>query len=155
MRRFVVALVAVLIGVFAVSGCAPTVNSADHPTAGVWGYVASARDAALEIQAVQDVSGGELVVDRVLAPADAWIVVHLDDDGSPGMRVGLAPIASGESRNIRVPVEGELTDSLIVAVHADKGTPGEFDFSMDDPAGSPDRPYFVGGVELASVVAVE
>jgi hypothetical protein len=148
-----IALAALAIGAFALTGCAA--ETAGHPTDGVWGYVVSARNAALEAEAEQNLAGGELVVDRVLTPGDAWIVVHLDDDGSPGMRVGLAPISSGESRNVRVPVEGDLTDSLIVAVHADRGTRGVFDFAMDDPAGSPDRPYFVDGAELATVVSVK
>lgn len=148
-RIFIAALALTALGL---SGCAASNNEAAHPTDGVWGYVAAAKDAKLEI--VSDATTDELVVDRVVAPGDAWLVVHLNDDGKPGMRVGLQHISKGESRDVAVALKDVTTDSVIVAVHADKGTAGEFDFSMDDPTGSPDRPYFVDGKELAVVVSV-
>ncbi|MDP2299316.1 MAG: hypothetical protein U1E08_06875 [Coriobacteriia bacterium] len=152
-RIFIRAALTVLaIGTIALAGCAPA-SEAEHPTDGVWGYVTSADSAALELAADQ-AGATELVVDRVLAPGDAWVVVHLDDNGAPGMRVGLAGVAKGETIDLRIALEGDLTDSLIVALHADRGTPGEFDFDMESPATSPDRPYFIGGAELAAVVNV-
>ena len=63
-------------------------------TAKVWGYVAAADKAQLEVAENQD-GVNELVVKRVLAPSDAWVVVHADMNGKPGMRVGLA---HGEAR---------------------------------------------------------
>lgn len=98
-----------------------------------------------------------LVVDLAVAPADAWIVVHLDDGGMPGMRVGLMQIPAGESRQVRVAIEPEteLTDTVFVAIHADRGVSREFEFDMQDKAGSPDQPYFVNGVEVAKAVAVK
>ena len=143
---------AFVLSALALTGCTTT-TEASHPTDGVWGYVAAADGAQLEISGTA--SADELVVDRVLSPGDAWLVVHLDDDGKPGMRVGLQHVSKGESLDIAVALEDVTTEKLIVAVHADKGASGEFDFSMDDPAGSPDRPYFVDGKELAVVVNVE
>lgn len=145
-------LAALIAGALTLGGCAPAAE-ADHPTDGVWGYVTSADSAALEL-ATDQAGATELIVDRVLAPGDAWVVVHLDDDGAPGMRVGLASVAKGETIDLRIELEGDLTDSLIVALHADRGTPGEFDFDMESPATSPDRPYFIGGAELATVANV-
>ncbi len=150
-RARAVAAVLSLSGILALAGCAAP--SADHPTDGVWGYVAAASDAQLEVRG--PASATEVVVDRVLTPGDAWLVVHLDDDGAPGMRVGLAPVPRGESTDVAVELDGVTTEKLIIAVHADRGAPGEFDFSMDDPAGSADRPYFVDRAELAAVVDVE
>lgn len=144
---------ALVIGALGISGCVATSTEESHPTDGVWGYVTAADDAQLEISGTA--SDTELVVDRVLAPGDAWIVVHLNDDGKPGMRVGLAHVAEGESLDVPVSLEDVTGESLIVAVHADRGTPDEFDFSMDDPTGSPDRPYFVDEKELAVVVDVQ
>jgi hypothetical protein len=119
----------------------------------VWGYVASADNAQLEVTAEQmDVD--VLVVDRVLSPGDAWLVVHLDDNGKPGMRIGLAPVKKGESTNVEVELEEVMTDKVIVALHADRATRGEFDFDMMAPTMSPDRPYFVDEEELARVVQV-
>ncbi len=144
--------VALALGALALAGCTTDIE-ASHPTDGVWGYVAAADDAQLETAG--SATSDELVVERVLSPGDAWIVVHLDDDGAPGMRVGLQHISEGESLDVAVALEDVTTEKLIVAVHADRGTAGEFDFSMDDPAGSPDRPYFVDEKELAVVVNVK
>lgn len=119
----------------------------------VWGYVASADDAQLDVADEQ--SGTErIVVDRVQSPGPAWVVVHADDNGMPGERVGLAPIEQGESRDVEVELENVTTERVIVAIHADMGTPGEFDFDMMDKEASPDRPYFVDGKELAAVVTL-
>lgn len=136
----------------ALSGCA----GQEEPTEGameVWGYVASADKAQLELDENQD-GVNELVVDRVLSPGDAWIVVHADDNGKPGMRVGIAHIDKGESANVKVKLEDLTTPKVIVAVHADKGTADEYDFDMMNKEMSPDRPYFVNGAELAKVVMV-
>ena len=104
----------------------------------------------------QTLADSEIMVRSVTAPGDAWIVVHLDDDGMPGMRVGLAAVPEGESRDIRVDIDSgeDLGGSLIVALHADRGVSGEFEFDMDDLVGSPDQPYFVDGMEVATVVGV-
>ena len=126
-------------------------EKSDNPE--VWGYVASAESAQLELAEDQQ-DATELVVDRVLAPQDAWIVVHLDDNGKPGMRVGLAHVDKGESTDVRVLLEEVGTPNVIVAVHADRGERDEFDFDMMAPTMSPDRPYFVDEKELAKVVTV-
>lgn len=149
-----IALAMLLIAALALAGCA--VNPADAEKSEdpeVWGYVASANGAQLEVTEDQ-LGATELVVDHVLAPGDAWVVVHADDDGKPGMRIGLAPITKGESTDVRVELEEVTTPKVIVAIHADRGTRGEFDFDMMAPTMSPDRPYFVDGKELAAVVTV-
>lgn len=153
MKRLVTiaALAALSMGLLVTSGCS-TQTAGGHPTTGVWGYVAAAGDAQLEVS--QDARADELEVDRVIAPGEAWIVVHLNDNGKPGKRVGLQHVDAGESDNVRVPLKDVTGDSLIVAVHADKGETGTFDFSMDSPTRSADRPYFVDGKELAVVVPV-
>jgi hypothetical protein len=146
------ALTALMIAALALAGCG-TAAEAEHPTDGVWGYVTSADSAQLEIATTQP-GGDEIVVDRVLAPDAAWLVVHLNDDGKPGMRVGLAHVDAGETRDVRVVLDEVTGDSVIVAVHADKAEEDSFDFDMDAPTTSPDRPYFVEGVELAAVVTI-
>ena len=55
---------------------------------------------------------------------------------------------------MKVPLEGLTTPKVIVAVHADRGTAGEFDFDMMNKEMSPDRPYFVDEAELAKMVTV-
>lgn len=128
-------------------------NAPAKGSMGVWGYVAAEKNAQLEVDANQP-GGKELKVYRVVAPTDAWVVVHTDDNGMPGMRVGLKHISAGETTTVTVPLKDVTTDKVIVAVHADKGTPGKFDFDMDKKTESADRPFFVNGMELAKVVSV-
>lgn len=127
-------------------------NAPEKGSMGVWGYVANADDASLS---VNDQLGAQtLTVDKVEAPGAAWIVVHTDDNGMPGERVGLQHLDAGTSTDVRVALDGVTSEKVIVAVHADKGTPDKFDFDMKDKTGSADRPFFVGGKELAKVVSV-
>ncbi len=156
MNRFRIAVLAASLAasLLSASGCVPSPaekETSDDPK--VWGYVASAETARLEVTDVQQ-GVTELVVDRVLAPGDAWLVVHVDDNGKPGMRVGLARVTKGESSDVKVKLDRIGTEKVIVALHADRATKGEFDFDMMAPTMSPDRPYFVDEKELARVVTV-
>ena len=154
-RMIIGALITVLgLSVLALGGCAPAGDGAEgEDMSGVWGYVAAAKNAQLEVTAEQ-LGTDALVVKRVLAPEAAWLVVHLEVDGKPGMRVGLAHVDKGESTDVEIPMEGVTTPNVIVAVHADRGTPNTFDFDMEKAMASYDRPFFVDEMELAAVVTV-
>lgn len=128
-------------------------NAPERGTMGVWGYVVSENNASLEVDEEQR-GATTLVVDRAEAPEDAWVVVHLNDDGMPGERVGLTHIDAGVNRDVRVELEDVTTDEVIVAIHADRGTIDEFDFDMEKAEMSPDRPFFVNRMELAMMVSV-
>ena len=151
MRTAGIALVLVL-GVIALSGCTGSMDS-ETDTSMVWGYVSAADKAQIEVAETQT-GVSDLVVKRVLSPTDGWIVVHADMDGKPGVRVGLMQVKRGESLDVKVKLEELTTPKVIVALHADKGEPGTFDFEMMNKEMSPDRPFFVDGVELAKVVTV-
>lgn len=148
-----IALAAMLIAALALVGCTSPAEAEKSDNPEVWGYVTAAKSAQLEID-VDQLGADELVVDRVLSPGDAWVVVHADDNGKPGMRIGLTRIDKGETTDVKVELEDVTTDKVIVAIHADRGTKGEFDFDMMNPTMSPDRPYFVDEKELAQVVTV-
>ena len=101
-------------------------------------------------------STSTITVAKVTTPDDAWIVVHLEKDGGPGMRVGLKHIPSGETSDTVVKLDPvPLTANLLVAVHTDAGDPGLFNFDMDDKLNSVDQPFFVDGEELAIKVRVK
>lgn len=127
-------------------------NAPKKGSMGVWGYVASGKFAQLKVD--DQVGANKLKVRLAEAPADAWIVVHTDDGGMPGERVGSAHISKGINRNVEITLKGVNSEKVIVAIHADRGTPGKLDFDMKDKTGSPDRPFFVGGKELAKVATV-
>ncbi len=154
MKRITVAsvMLALLGAAVVLAGCS-SASTEKTDMSKVWGYVASADKAQLELD--EDQNGvSELTVKRVLAPSDAWVVVHTDMNGTPGMRVGLKHISKGESLNVKVPLKDLTSPKVIVAVHADRGTADEFDFDMMAKEMSPDRPYFVDEKELAKVASV-
>ncbi len=154
MKKIIMAALAAVLAlaVLGLAGCS-TGEKAEEETMGVWGYVASGDSALIEVGESQpDVD--VLVVDRVVAPEDSWLVVHLEVDGMPGERVGLMAVAKGESTDIEIPIEGVTTPNVIVALHADRGVEGEFDFDMDAKETTPDRPFFVDSKEVAKVIAV-
>jgi hypothetical protein len=142
-------LAAVLLGASTVYAFA---NAPEKGSMGVWGYVAGAKYAQLEV--ADQIGADTLVVSLAKAPVGAWVVVHADDNGMPGERVGLARIDKGDNREVKVELKDVKSEKVIVAIHADRGEPGKFDFDMDDKTGSPDRPFFVGGKELAKAVKV-
>jgi len=118
------------------------------------GVVAAKKAAAIEVMD-QPGAKGSIMVARVLAPGQSWIAVHLDDNGMPGDRIGLQAVPVGESTDIEVKIDDvKLTDKLIVALHADRGIVGTFEFSKDKFDSSPDKPYFVDGMELAMEASV-
>lgn len=128
-------------------------NAPEKGSMGVWGYIASAKTASLDL-AEEQIGTDQLVVDKAVAPGPAWIVVHVDDNGMPGERVGLKHIDEGVNSDVTVKLDGVDGDKVIVAIHADKGAAGKFDFDMEDKEGSADRPFFVDKKELAKVVTV-
>ena len=119
------------------------------------GVVVAEKSASFD--ASQPVRGGVLTVDNVLAPDDSWVVVHLDMDGKPGMRAGVAHVTAGRHASVTVRLDPavKLTDKVLVALHADRGVRDTFEFDMKRFDSSPDKPYFVNGMELAKEVPVE
>jgi hypothetical protein len=113
------------------------------------GVVTTAKSAAVEVMD-QPGAKGSITVRSVRVPGPSWIAVHLDDNGMPGERIGLQAIPAGESSDVEVEIDDvALTDKVIVAVHADRGVVGTFEFSKDTFDASPDKPYFVNSMELA------
>lgn len=147
-----VALVILAIALFGGMTAYSFANAPEKGSMGVWGYVASEKFAKLEVD--DQIGAKTLVVRLAEAPADGWIVVHTDDNGMPGERVGYARVTKGINRDVEVKLEGVTTEKVIVAIHADRGTKGTLDFDMNDKTGSPDRPFFVNGTELAKVVTI-
>jgi hypothetical protein len=118
------------------------------------GIVVSPTAARLDV-ADQPGARSSIVVRSLKVPGPSWIVVHLDEGGKPGMRIGLKAVPAGTNRDVSVPIDAkDLTAKVIVALHADRGAPGKFDFDMKAFATSPDKPYFVDGMELARETAV-
>jgi hypothetical protein len=124
------------------------------PASGVWGYVASSKSAALEIDASRSSMSG-VVVGRVLAPVDGFVVATESVEGTaPAMQVGLSPVKKGESTDIVIPIMGVEAPTITVTLYADKGQKERFEFDPMKPTSSPDRPIFVDGKPVARTLTI-
>jgi hypothetical protein len=118
------------------------------------GIVVAKKNASVEVMD-QPGAKGSIMVAKVLVPGQSWIAVHLDDNGMPGARIGLQAIPAGTSTDVEVKLDDvTLTDKVIVAVHADRGIPGKFEFDKKQFDASPDKPYFIDGMEMAMEAGV-
>jgi hypothetical protein len=121
----------------------------------VMGYVVAEGSAGIAVSD-QSAENGTIVIGSVLTPTDAFVVVHQEVDGKPGKRLGYVWVPAGESADVVVTLDPavEVTPNLIAAIHADRSEAGVYEFDMGNMAGSPDRPFFIDGGEVATVFAV-
>lgn len=120
-----------------------------------FGYQTPAGTSAIAVSE-QEIMDAKLMVDVATSPEPAWVVVHLDGGGVPGERVGLLAIPSGTTKGARIQLDAskKLTETLFVAVHADRGAARVFEYDMADRVNSADQPFFVGPAEVATAVKV-
>jgi hypothetical protein len=146
--------VAVVVGIFAAIGVAVWAYAASREPAPMTGVVVARGKAALDVSDQQLVAG-EVRMDRVLAPADSWVVVTSESaTGSAPIPVGMTHVTAGETRDLRVALEPgtDPAKAQTVTLHVDRGIPGRFEFDASRFESSPDKPYYVGGSELSRKV---
>lgn len=107
-------------------------------------------DDELELE-VEDqvISRNMIMVEFAEVPADGWIVVHKDNNGSPVVPDIISEpvqIMEGETDNVMVPLDTMTSlmdgEQLWVMLHEDTGNEGEYEF---DGSGTPDQPFTDGG----------
>jgi LPXTG-motif cell wall-anchored protein len=82
----------------------------------------------------QPIVDGSIVIQKVTAGQNGWIVAHLDQGGKPGTVLGETFVNQGDNPNVKiklsqdVPVGGKLWPML----HVDAGTPGTYEFPGAD-----------------------
>lgn len=83
----------------------------------------------------QPVIESQFVVDRIISDGAAWLVAYQQDENEqPGFIIGFAALQDGLNENVVVEVDGSaVTDTLLLTLHDDTGTLGEFDFPANDP----------------------
>lgn len=100
---------------------------------------------------------GAIRIDRIVVPEASWVVVYVRGmGGMNGARIGLVRVLAGETKALSVPLDSgvRLTDKVIVVLQADRGVPSVFEFDPGRFDASPDKPYFVGGIQLSRPVVV-
>lgn len=100
--------------------------------------------APLVLATDQEIANESVMVPLVVSEGAGWMVIHADENGTPGPILGQSPVAAGVNANVTVQIAVEnATDSMFAMLHVDAGNPGEFEFP------GPDGPVVVDGVVLA------
>jgi hypothetical protein len=82
----------------------------------------------------QPIVDNMVTVDTVVSDGPGWIVIHADDNGSPGTVLGHTAVSDGENTNVMVELATEgRTEMLWAMLHQDTGTVGTYEFPGGDP----------------------
>mgnify|MGYP006276719081 CR=1 FL=1 len=105
----------------------------------------------------QDVSGGTVTAETVVAPANGWLVVHRTGaDMAPGPVVGYAPLKEGGNDAVTAILQEDVApgDMLMLMVHGEDGgmVTGGFEYSL---GASEDGPIRVDGDLVMTVVTAQ
>ncbi len=110
------------------------------------GAVFAAAHATPMVEAAdQDVSGGIVTADKVMAGENGWLVVHRTDaDMKPGVVVGYAPLRAGENTDVAAILQEEVAsgDMLMLMVHGEAGgmQTGVFEYTLGAKEDGPIKP---------------
>lgn len=124
------------------------------------GAYASAESMGMSMSvdgADQDMSGGTVTAESVMAEQNGWLVVHRTDDGmKPGPVLAYAPVKKGENTNVSAiltePVKsGEM---VMLMLHGEDGgmKTGAFEYTL---GAKEDGPVKVDGKLVMAVVAAK
>lgn len=92
----------------------------------------------------QDVSGGTVTAESIVAPANGWLVVHRTDASmAPGPVVGYAPLREGENVDVTAILQEAVVagDMLMLMIHGEDGgmMTGGFEYTLGAPEDGPIR----------------
>jgi hypothetical protein len=93
-----------------------------------------------------------ITVARVVAPADSWLVVR--SALAPGAVLGKAQVKRGENRDVIVPLDRIDGPQVRLALHADRGTKGTFDFDPTARRRGTDVPIYTSGKPVEKSVTL-
>jgi LPXTG-motif cell wall-anchored protein len=97
---------------------------------------AFAQDSPSVTVSDQEIVADTVTVDEVISDGAGWIVIHADQDGSPGPVIGWAAVQDGTNTDVSVEIEtANATDTLYAMLHIDAGVMGTYEFpGADVPA---------------------
>jgi hypothetical protein len=82
----------------------------------------------------QDSDGTNVTVAGVTAAAPGWMVIHIDNNGSPGPVLGQTAVAAGDNSDVVVAIDPplEADTTLWAMLHVDEGVIGTYEFPGAD-----------------------
>ena len=94
--------------------------------------VASAADAPSITVADQVVKDSVVVIPKVIAAQDGWVVIHAGDKS--GTVMGYEAVKAGENDNVMIDVDlSKGTPTVSAMLHTDTGVIGKYEFPTADP----------------------
>ncbi|MDX2163599.1 MAG: hypothetical protein SF162_19950 [bacterium] len=88
----------------------------------------------------QVVTDGTVVFPSLTVDRAGFIVIHIDNGGSPGPVIGFTPLAVGTTANVRVSIDAAAaTPVLFGMLHEDTGEAGVYEFGTVEGADGPMR----------------
>ena len=83
----------------------------------------------------QDVSGGTVIADKIVSPANGWLVVHRTDDTmKPGPVIAHAPLKKGENTDVAAILTERVMkgEKLMLMLHGETGgmKTGIFEYTL-------------------------
>lgn len=113
--------------------------------------LAPAFNAAPSMILTEQTEPGVIVIPGALIDAPGWMVIHSDNNGSPGPVIGVAPLRAGRNVNIRIAVDPAVAGAQVFPMlHYDTGTLGVYEFGTVDGA---DLPVSVNGAVVVAPLA--
>ncbi|WP_051491723.1 DUF7282 domain-containing protein [Roseivivax isoporae] len=108
------------------------------------GLPALAQETPMVEASDQSVANGVVSAERVVAPANGWLVVHRTDaEMKPGPVVGHAPIREGETADVAAILTEDVAsgDMLMLMVHGEDGgaETGIFEYTLGATEDGPIR----------------
>ncbi|WP_435260115.1 DUF7282 domain-containing protein [Thioclava sp. FR2] len=105
----------------------------------------------------QDLSGGTVTADSVMADANGWMVVHRTDaEMKPGPVVGYAPLRAGENKDVVAILQEAVQpgEMLMLMVHGEAGgvSTGVFEYTL---GAKEDGPIRVDGNLIMTVITAK
>ena len=105
----------------------------------------------------QDVSGGTVAAESIVAAANGWLVVHRTDaDMKPGPVIGHAPVRAGETMDVVAILTEEVKsgEMLMLMLHGEEGgmATGSFEYTL---GAKEDGPIKIDGNLVMSVITAK
>ena len=102
-------------------------------------FAISQTDPRIEIDEQLPINNSVLLR-RVHAAENGWVVIHANDDGIPGAVLAMAPVVEGVTLDVSITLPTDSTwlltagDSLWATLHYDRGVEGSYEFpGVDSP----------------------
>jgi len=163
--RTLTTLLAIAIAAALLGGCTSAGTAPEEPAATgsmgmagagesdgmVAGAIAAEKNASIDTGEVRT-AGDKIVVPRVVAPVDGWLVVR--SAAATGPVLGVAPLDRGENRDVEVALTAGDSDRVRLAMHVDRGTRGVWEFDPLRTNDGVDRRVYVDRKPVEREVAI-